>query len=91
LTKAVALYCGQHKLNIRCNAVLPGSVETPLVDRLRDAAPDPDGARKAAAARHPIGFVGAPSDIAGMVHFLISTEARFITGAEFCVDGGLTL
>lgn len=91
LTKAVALYCGQHKLDIRCNAVLPGSVETPLVDRLRDAAPDPAAARKAAAARHPIGFVGAPADIANMVHFLVSAEARFITGAEFRVDGGLTL
>jgi len=91
LTKTVALYCGQNGLNIRCNAVLPGSIETPLVNRLRDAAPDPAAARAAAAARHPIGFIGAPSDIADMVGFLVSTEARFITGAEFCVDGGLTL
>ncbi len=91
LTKTVALYCGQHRLNIRCNAVLPGSIDTPLVSRLRDAAGDPVAARATAAARHPIGFVGAPQDIASMVGFLVSADARFITGAEFCVDGGLTL
>lgn len=91
LTKTVALYSGQNGLNIRCNAVLPGSIETPLVNRLRDAAPDPAAARAAASARHPIGFIGAPSDIADMVGFLVSAQARFITGAEFCVDGGLAL
>jgi 3(or 17)beta-hydroxysteroid dehydrogenase len=91
LTRTVALYCAQRGLNIRCNAVLPGSIETPLVNRLRDAAPDPAAARAAATARHPIGFIGEPSDIADMVSFLASAEARFITGAEFCVDGGLTL
>lgn len=91
LTKSVALYCGERGLPIRCNAVLPGSVETPLVDRLRASGGDPDQARAQAAAKHPIGFVGAPQDIAAMTAFLASDEARFITGAQIAVDGGLSI
>jgi NAD(P)-dependent dehydrogenase (short-subunit alcohol dehydrogenase family) len=39
---------------------------------------------------HPIGFLGEPEDIANMVLYLASDEARFVTGAEFAVDGGFT-
>jgi 3(or 17)beta-hydroxysteroid dehydrogenase len=91
LTRAVALYCGERRLNIRCNAVSPGSVETPMVDRLRSAQADPGAARERARAMHPIGFVGAPADIASAVAFLASDAARFITGAELAVDGGLSI
>ncbi|MFZ4122726.1 MAG: SDR family NAD(P)-dependent oxidoreductase [Caulobacterales bacterium] len=90
LTKTVAVYCGRQGLNIRCNAVLPGSVETPMVQRLRSAGGDAAAARARAASLHPIGFVGEPGDIASAVAFLISEEAQFVTGALFSVDGGLT-
>ncbi len=91
LTRSVALYCGRKGLRIRCNAVLPGSVETPMVERLRAASGDADAARARAASLHPIGFVGAPEDIAGAVAWLAGPEARFVTGALLSVDGGLTL
>jgi NAD(P)-dependent dehydrogenase (short-subunit alcohol dehydrogenase family) len=91
LTRSVALYCGQQRLTIRCNAVSPGSVETPMVDRLRLAQGDPVAARERARAMHPVGLVGAQADIASAVAFLVSDAARFITGAELDVDGGLSI
>jgi 3(or 17)beta-hydroxysteroid dehydrogenase len=91
LTRTVALYCGRERLGVRCNAVLPGSIETPMVSRLREASGDPAAARARVAALHPIGFVGAPDDIAGAVAWLASDEARFVTGAVLAVDGGLSI
>jgi 3(or 17)beta-hydroxysteroid dehydrogenase len=91
LTKAVAVYCGAKKLPIRCNAISPGSVETPLVDRLRRNTGDAEAARARTRAAHTVGFVGAPSDIAAAALYLVSDEARFVTGADFAIDGGLTL
>jgi NAD(P)-dependent dehydrogenase (short-subunit alcohol dehydrogenase family) len=91
LTRTVALYGGREKLGVRCNAVLPGTIETPMVDRLREATGDPAAARARVAALHPIGFVGAPEDIAGAVAWLASPEARFVTGAVLAVDGGLSI
>lgn len=91
LTRAAAAYCGRRGYKIRCNAVLPGSVETPMVSRLRGQTGDAAAARARIVERHPIGFVGEGDDIAAMVAFLVSDEARFITGALMCVDGGLTI
>jgi 3(or 17)beta-hydroxysteroid dehydrogenase len=91
LTQSVAVYCGRRGLNIRCNAVLPGSIETPMVERLRSAGGDAVAARARAASLHPIGFVGTPDDIAEATAFLCSDAARFVTGALFSVDGGLSV
>lgn len=91
LTRSVALYCGDRGWRIRCNAVSPGSVETPMVDRLRSATGDADAARARSRAAHPIGYVGAPADIASAVVYLASDDARFVTGADFAIDGGLSL
>jgi len=91
LTRSVALYCGRKGLGVRCNAVLPGSVETPMVERLRTGTGDAAAARARAASLHPIGFVGATDDIADAVAWLSGPQARFVTGALLSVDGGLTL
>ena len=75
---------------IRCNAVLPGSVETPMTDALL-----PKDLPRAEALRRegmlsPLGRVAQPTEIAEVVAFLLSPRASYITGAEIVVDGGAT-
>jgi 2-keto-3-deoxy-L-fuconate dehydrogenase len=87
LTKSVAAdYIGR---GIRCNAICPGTVETPsLQDRLR-AQGDYDKARAAFVARQPIGRVGRPEEIADLVVHLAS--ATYTTGQAHIIDGGWAL
>jgi NAD(P)-dependent dehydrogenase (short-subunit alcohol dehydrogenase family) len=73
---------------IRVNIVLPGVVTTEMTERFFLKLSDIQ--RTAIAAAHPLG-VGAPDDVAAVNAFLASDEARWITGAEMVVDGGLTL
>ena len=89
LTKAVAAdYVGQ---GIRCNAVCPGTVETPsLQDRINSQA-DPVEARKQFVARQPMGRIARADEIAPVVVFLASDESSFSTGNVFSVDGGMTI
>jgi len=89
LTKVAALEWAP--LGVRVNSVHPGYVETPLVAELIRQAPDADAMRAAAIARHPIGRLGLPQEIANAVLFFASEEAGFATGAELLVDGGYTL
>lgn len=88
LTKAVAVHCADKRYGIRCNSVHPGYVWTPQTENyLRDLG-KLDEQRAKALARHPIGFLGEPDDIAYMVLYLASDESRFVTGSEMVVDGG---
>jgi NAD(P)-dependent dehydrogenase (short-subunit alcohol dehydrogenase family) len=76
---------------IRANAVLPGSVETPMLRAAGEQfnPTDPDGAMKNWGALHPLGFLIQPRDIANVIAFLASDEARVITGAPIIADSGL--
>jgi len=89
LTKAVAAdFVGK---GIRCNAVAPGTVDTPsLADRI-SAYADPVEARKAFIARQPMGRLAKPEEIAPIVVFLASNESAFATGNVYSVDGGMTI
>ncbi len=88
LTKAVAVHCAEQKYGIRCNSIHPGYVWTPQTENyLRDLG-RLEEERAKALSRHPIGFLGEPSDIAYMVLYLASDESKFVTGAEMVVDGG---
>jgi len=89
LTEAIALHCGEQRLPIRCNAVCPGVVETPLMRRTLDERGE--GALAALAGRQVIGRLGAPREIADAVLFLASDEAGFITGTTLDVDGGFRI
>ena len=84
LTEATAIELGAYR--IRCNSVSPGFVRT----RATEAAYAHAEVRKAREAAVPLGRVGRPDDIADAVAFLVSDEARFITGENLIVDGGLT-
>ena len=73
---------------IRCNAICPGTVESPsLEDRLR-ATGDSDSARAAFIARHPIGRIGKAEEIAALVVYLASDESSYPTGVAHVIDGG---
>lgn len=91
LTKAAALHCAERHYNIRCNTIHPGAIRTPMMERYLEAAADPDAAYRAFAAAHPLGRVGEPDDIAYAALYLASDEAKFVTGEELCVDGGLAM
>jgi 2-keto-3-deoxy-L-fuconate dehydrogenase len=89
LTKSVAAdYVGQ---GVRCNAICPGTVDTPsLADRI-NAYEDPVAARKAFVARQPMGRLAQADEIAPLLVFLASDESRFVTGQAYSIDGGMTL
>jgi NAD(P)-dependent dehydrogenase (short-subunit alcohol dehydrogenase family) len=86
LTKNVAL--DYAKQNIRVNAVCPGVIHTPMVDRLTGG--DPKAIEQLVSAK-PMGRVGQPEEIASTVVFLCSAAASFITGQAIAVDGGWTI
>jgi 2-dehydro-3-deoxy-L-fuconate 4-dehydrogenase len=87
LTKSVAADFVSR--GIRCNAICPGTVETPsLQDRLR-AQGDYDKARAAFIARQPVGRIGSPEEIADLVVYLAT--ATFTTGTIHIIDGGWSL
>jgi len=76
---------------IRCNAISPGTVDTPsLHDRLA-ATGDFEAAHKAFVARQPMGRLGTPEEIAAVAVLLASDEARFMSGANIVIDGGMSL
>ena len=87
LTKAAAMYCAHEKLPIRVNSVHPGTCLTPLVKGHYDA--QPPEVLAAQVARHPIGHLGEPADIAYGVLYLASDESKFVMGSELVIDGGL--
>ncbi len=73
---------------IRCNAICPGTVESPSLDqRLRDTG-DYDAAKAAFVARQPIGRIGKPQEIAALVVYLGSDESSYTTGIAHVIDGG---
>jgi 2-keto-3-deoxy-L-fuconate dehydrogenase len=89
LTKSVAADYVQR--GIRCNAIAPGTVDTPSLAARINAFPDPVEARKMFIARQPMGRLAKPEEIAPMVVFLASDEAAFVTGNVYSCDGGMTI
>jgi 3(or 17)beta-hydroxysteroid dehydrogenase len=90
LTKSVALYCAGRKDGIRCNSIHPTFVATPMVEAMVASAKVPERARLALTAQVPLGRLGETAEVAALALYLASDEARFVTGAEFVIDGGLT-
>ena len=91
MTKSIALHCAETRTGIRCNSVHPGVIRTAMLEKVMAQVPNPDELMAGFVAQHPIGHIGEPDDISEMVLFLASDRAKFITGSEMVVDGGLTL
>jgi NAD(P)-dependent dehydrogenase (short-subunit alcohol dehydrogenase family) len=75
---------------IRVNAVAPGAIDTPFLERHLAAQPDRAEAERAVNAAHPLGRYAAPAEIAETIAFLGSDAASFVTGAILAADGGYT-
>ena len=76
---------------IRCNAIAPGTVDTPSLHERINAQANPVEARKAFIARQPMGRLAKPEEISPIVVFLASDESAFATGNVYSVDGGMTI
>jgi len=89
LTKSLA--ADYVRLGLRCNALCPGTVDTPSLRGRIAAAADPVQAEKDFIARQPVGRLATVDDITPLVVYLASDESQFVTGQALLVDGGVTI
>ena len=87
LTRATAVRYGRD--GIRCNAVCPGDIETPILEAYFAAAEDPAALRAQALTEYPLGRIAQPREIARAALFLATDDAGYMTGQSLVVDGGL--
>jgi NAD(P)-dependent dehydrogenase (short-subunit alcohol dehydrogenase family) len=88
LTKSTALAHAAE--GIRCNSIHPGVIQTPMLEEVIAASPDPAAARAEWTALEPVGRFGRPEDIAYGALYLACQESSFVTGTELVIDGGFT-
>ena len=86
LTRSIAIDFAPH---IRCVAVCPGTIDTPMLRNALEESPDPDAVMKECEDMHLLQRIGTANEVANVVKFLCSEEAGFITGESIRVDGGL--
>ena len=89
LTKSVALHCARAGYGIRCNSIHPTFIETPMLESMIRASPDPEKARQTLVRQVPLRRIGKPDDVANMIVYLASDESTFVTGTEMVIDGGV--
>lgn len=88
-TKTVALYCCQSGYNIRCNSIHPAAILTPMWDPMLGTGSDREQMIALLAKDIPMKKIGAPEDVANAALYLASDEAKYITGIELTIDGGI--
>ena len=86
LTRSIAVDYAPH---IRCVAVCPGTIDTPMLRDAINLSPDPAAVMQECVDMHPAGRIGTPEEVAALVLFLCSDKAGFITGQALRIDGGL--
>jgi 3(or 17)beta-hydroxysteroid dehydrogenase len=89
-TKGVALECAEAGWNIRVNSVHPAYIRTPMVERYAESWGSLEKGLGELSKLHPIGRVGEAEEVANAVLYLVSDEAKFVTGTELVIDGGYT-
>lgn len=89
LSLTLAMAADHVREGVRVNCVNPGTVDTPWVGRLLDAADDPQGEREALSARQPHGRLVAPAEVAAAIAYLASPAAGSTTGTSIAIDGGM--
>jgi len=88
ITKSMAVDHGPE--GIRVNAICPGYIDTPMLEQFYPDGVDPADARAEAERVHPLRTIGTPADMANLVFWLASDEARYATGQLWVLDGGLS-
>lgn len=88
LTRAMA--CDYGPENIRVNAVCPGFIDTPMLQRFFGESGDLDSLQQAVRDIHPLRRYGTPDDVANLVNWLAGDESRYASGQLWVLDGGLT-
>ena len=86
LTRSVAVDHGAE--GIRCNAVAPGWIDTPLNKDFIASMPDPKAFHTKISGIHPLGRIGKPTEVAELICWLVSDAASFVTGQVWTIDGG---
>lgn len=90
LVKSAAVHCGNQGYAIRTNAILPGVVETGIIRGIINGSDDPAATRSAYENMSPLKRMAGIDEIAGLVAWLASDEARFVSGSEYVIDGATT-
>lgn len=88
-SKTVALYCAQQGWQIRCNSIHPAAILTPMWEAMLGDGPDRAARMQALVADTPLQRFGLPEEVAAVAVMLASDEARYVTGTEVTIDGGL--
>jgi len=88
-TRSVALYCAEQGLPVRCNAIEPAAILTPLWEPMLGEGPEREARMAACVADCPLGRFGTTEEVASLAVHLASDESAYTTGAGFTVDGGM--
>ena len=91
MTKALALHCAKSGYAVRVNSVHPGAIRTPILEKVMAQVDDPDAMLAGIVAEHPVGYLGSLEDVTAIVAYLASEASPYVTGAQFVVDGGMSL
>lgn len=88
-TRTVALYCAEQGLQVRCNAISPAAVDTPMWEPMVGQGPDREANRRAIWAETPLQRFGTPEEVAQVAVLLASDEVTYMTGSNLVLDGGI--
>ncbi len=87
-SKTVALYCAEQGLSIRCNAIFPAAILTPMWEPMLGEGPEREARMREFSRDCPMGRFGRPEEVAAVAVWLASDESSYMTGSELVVDGG---